>query len=192
MELRIRSPALHLKKPPGTRANRVEWWHGVSPVEVSMECGGQLHTVSWADGQLHAVDHDRDDEDGESALVALGAPRRRCTEVIDAWYGLDDSSAARLAVASIEKLMPPVWTAHIRRDRAAPSVALSTASPPSTASLATALRLRNLEDLGADLLMRRAMQGLAQLMASSPTHLRRDGAKAQLDAIRQRMNLGPL
>ncbi len=180
------------RKLPRNATKRAEWWQGVPTVQVDVECGGHLHTLTWAEGGLHAVDHDADDEEAESVLVALGADRRRCIEVVDAWYGLDDTSAARLAVASIEKLMPPVWTARIRRDSAMPSVSLSSAPPPSIALWDTASRLRKLENLGEDLLIRRAMQGLAQLMVSSPTRSRRDDAKARLNALRQRMNLAPL
>lgn len=190
MPVRVWSPRSRPRRRRGP-PEPVGWWQGVLAVEVSVDCGAQQHILRWADGTLQAVDHQDDDEEGESALVALGAPRRRCVDLMQAWHALDDTSAAQLARASTDKLAPPAWTAHVRtQPHASPTVALSSTAAGEVSGMA--LQLHKLDDLGEHLLMRRAMQGLAALAVSSPAPQRREAAKAQLNAIRQQMNLAPL
>ena len=55
----------------------------VAPVEARLQCGGDSHRLRWADGVLHALDHP--DAAGEDLLVALGADRPECLEVLAAW-----------------------------------------------------------------------------------------------------------
>jgi hypothetical protein len=64
------------------------WWNWLLPVEVPLECGGELHHLRWEDGSLVALDHP--DPDGERALGALGADRTACIEVLDAWARYSD------------------------------------------------------------------------------------------------------
>lgn len=59
------------------------WWSWLLPVEVPLECGGELHHLRWEDGSLAALDHE--DPEGERALGALGAERPACIEILDAW-----------------------------------------------------------------------------------------------------------
>jgi hypothetical protein len=60
-----------------------EWWDGLLPVEVRLECSGGTHAVRWHDGALNALDHE--DPAAERALAALGGERTRCIELLDAW-----------------------------------------------------------------------------------------------------------
>ena len=60
-----------------------EWWDGLLPVEVRLDCSGGTHTVRWEDGVVNAVDHE--DPVGERALAALGGERSTCIELLDSW-----------------------------------------------------------------------------------------------------------
>jgi hypothetical protein len=60
-----------------------EWWRGLPPVEIPVDCGDEQHRLRWEAGELRALDHD--DADGERALAALGGERNACIEVLDAW-----------------------------------------------------------------------------------------------------------
>ena len=60
-----------------------QWWDGLLPVEVRLDCSGGTHAVRWEDGVLNAVDHE--DPAAERALAALGGERSRCVELLDTW-----------------------------------------------------------------------------------------------------------
>ncbi len=60
-----------------------EWWDGLLPVEVRLDCSGGTHAVRWEDGVLTASDHE--DPTAERALAALGGERTRCIELLDTW-----------------------------------------------------------------------------------------------------------
>lgn len=47
-------------------------------------CGNETHELVWSRGEITTLDHA--DPDGERALVALGGPRSRCVDVLDAWH----------------------------------------------------------------------------------------------------------
>ena len=60
-----------------------EWWTGLPDAETQVGCGGEMHTLRWHAGDLHAVDHE--DVEGERALAALGGERCTCVDVLVAW-----------------------------------------------------------------------------------------------------------
>jgi hypothetical protein len=60
------------------------WWTGLAPAQATLECGGATHRLRWADGELHALDHD--DIEGERALAALGDERCACVDALDGWH----------------------------------------------------------------------------------------------------------
>jgi hypothetical protein len=61
-----------------------DWWLGLAPAEVVVECGGARHRVRWEAGSIAALDHA--DLEGERALSALGGEPCICADVIDAWH----------------------------------------------------------------------------------------------------------
>ena len=59
------------------------WWTGLAPALATLECGGATHRLRWAEGELHALDHD--DIEGERTLAALGHERCACVDALDGW-----------------------------------------------------------------------------------------------------------
>jgi len=62
------------------------WHHGLPPVTVSLPCGPATHRLTWRRGRL--VLHDHPGLAAERALLALGADRPTCLDVVDAWASL--------------------------------------------------------------------------------------------------------
>jgi hypothetical protein len=60
-----------------------EWWTGIAPAELTLDCGGGRHRIRWADGRLLALDHG--DLDDERALASLGGASIDCVELARAW-----------------------------------------------------------------------------------------------------------
>jgi hypothetical protein len=58
------------------------WW--VAAAQATLECTGATHRLRWAEGELHALDHD--DIEGERALAALGHERCACVDALDGWH----------------------------------------------------------------------------------------------------------
>jgi hypothetical protein len=58
------------------------WQMGVSPAAALVQCGGETHRVRWGRGKLVLEDHDLS---AERALVALGAERCPCLELLGSW-----------------------------------------------------------------------------------------------------------
>ncbi len=48
-----------------------------------IRCGNESHQLVWSRGAITTLDHA--DPDGERTLAALGGPRSRCIDVLDAW-----------------------------------------------------------------------------------------------------------
>jgi len=68
------------------------WYRGVPPADVDLEVGEAVtHRIAWRRGRLVLVDHP--DPAGELALVALGAERCPCFEVLEAWRSEADAAA---------------------------------------------------------------------------------------------------
>jgi hypothetical protein len=64
------------------------WWAALGPVQATVTCGADQHTVRWSDGALTAADHP--DADGELVFGALGGDLPRCLELVRAWGEHDD------------------------------------------------------------------------------------------------------
>ena len=62
---------------------RPPWWAALLPAEARIRCGPGEHVLRWADGRLHATDHD--DIEGELVLAALGGDRTECVAMLEAW-----------------------------------------------------------------------------------------------------------
>ena len=90
------------------------WWDGLTPAQLSLECGGTKHRLRWADGQLIAADHP--DADRERALVALGGEHVACLDLFDAWHRhSDDLDLLVLAARGpSDRLSDAEATEHIR------------------------------------------------------------------------------
>ena len=59
------------------------WWDGVPPVRAPVDCDGARHHVAWRGGRIVLEDHGNPTD--ERALVALGARRSACVDVVEAW-----------------------------------------------------------------------------------------------------------
>lgn len=64
------------------------WHEGHDAVTVDIATDGGTHRIAWAGGRLALQDHG--DADAELALVALGAGRCPCLDVLDAWNAQAD------------------------------------------------------------------------------------------------------
>ena len=58
------------------------WHDGLPDVVAELDCGGQVHRVSWRRGSLVLEDHHLL---AERSLMALGSEPPLCVEVLDAW-----------------------------------------------------------------------------------------------------------
>ena len=87
------------------------WWAAFGPVETRVGCGPGQHTVLWADGMLHAVDHP--DAEGELVLAALGGEATPCLDLVSIWNRhSDDLIVLALAPRSADDLLT-ITTAEI-------------------------------------------------------------------------------
>ena len=64
------------------------WWAGIPAVEVTVLCGGDMHTVRWQAGELIAVDHG--DPEGEVTLAARAGESVPCLELLRTWSRRSD------------------------------------------------------------------------------------------------------
>lgn len=69
-------------------SGRPPWWAGITSSAMALDCGGLIHRLEWAEGQLSAPDHAQADR--ERALVALGGDRVACLDLLDAWNAHTD------------------------------------------------------------------------------------------------------
>jgi hypothetical protein len=60
-----------------------DWWAGLPAAEVTVLCGGDIHTVRWEAGELIAVDHG--DPERELTLSALADEAVPCFELLRTW-----------------------------------------------------------------------------------------------------------
>lgn len=67
----------------GFRPGTTPWWRGLPPTEIEVSCLGSRHRIQWRDGGLVPLEHD--DPEGESLLIALGAPAHGCHELLAGW-----------------------------------------------------------------------------------------------------------
>jgi hypothetical protein len=80
------------------------WWAAFEPVETRVGCGPGQHTVLWADGTLHAVEHP--DAEGELVLAALGGEATPCLDLVRTWKRhSDDLVVLALAPRSADDLI---------------------------------------------------------------------------------------
>jgi hypothetical protein len=87
------------------------WWAAFGPVEAQVACGPGQHTVLWADGTLHAVEHP--DAEGELVLAALGGEATPCLDLVRTWERhTDDLVVLALAPRSADDLIT-ITTAEI-------------------------------------------------------------------------------
>jgi hypothetical protein len=63
---------------------RPPWWAGLPAAEARLDCGGRVHRLRWAAGQLTTPDHTGDLE-GEQILSALGGQGFPCLDVLESW-----------------------------------------------------------------------------------------------------------
>jgi hypothetical protein len=56
------------------------WWASIPPAEVTVPCGGDIHTVRWEAGELITVDHS--DPEGDVTLAGESVP---CLELLRTW-----------------------------------------------------------------------------------------------------------
>jgi hypothetical protein len=87
------------------------WWAALGPVDVRLSCGSGEHSVRWADGTLHALDHP--DPEGELVLAALGGDATPCLDLVRTWERhCDDLVVLALAPRSADDLLT-ITTAEI-------------------------------------------------------------------------------
>jgi hypothetical protein len=55
----------------------------LAPASTVIACGPERHRLTWAAGELTALDHP--DPEGDRTLAALGGDRYPCIEMLDAW-----------------------------------------------------------------------------------------------------------
>lgn len=58
-----------------------DWWTGIPAAEIIVRCGGDIHTVRWAAGELIAIDH----ADPRDALSAPADEAIPCLEMLRSW-----------------------------------------------------------------------------------------------------------
>jgi hypothetical protein len=81
-----------------------DWWSGLLPVEVQLDCSNEVHRLRWEAGALVVLDHE--DPDGERTLGALGADRASCIEILDTWTRHSDD--LRVLTVSSRGVADPV------------------------------------------------------------------------------------
>jgi hypothetical protein len=87
------------------------WWATLGPAETQVDCGPGQHTVLWADGTLHAMEHP--DAEGELVLAALGGEATPCLDLVRTWKRhSDDLVVLSLAPRSADDLLT-ITTAEI-------------------------------------------------------------------------------
>jgi hypothetical protein len=59
------------------------WWAALEPAEARISCGAGQHRLRWAEGALHAADHQ--DAEGELVMAALGGGATPCLELVRIW-----------------------------------------------------------------------------------------------------------
>ncbi|MHB1776855.1 MAG: hypothetical protein ACYCU7_12830 [Acidimicrobiales bacterium] len=81
------------------------WWQLLGPVEVPLECDGELHRLRWRAGLLEVADHP--DPEGERTLGALGGTTAPCVDLFDAWHRhADDLRVLALASRGPDDVVP--------------------------------------------------------------------------------------
>ncbi len=87
------------------------WWAAFGPVETQVSCGSGQHSVRWADGTLHPLEHA--DVEGEIVLAALGGDATPCLDLVRTWAGhSDDLVVLALTARSADDLVT-ITTAEI-------------------------------------------------------------------------------
>jgi hypothetical protein len=87
------------------------WWAALGPVDIQVSCGSGEHSVRWADGTLHALEHP--DAEGELVLAALGGDATPCLDLLRTWERhCDDLVVLALAPRSADDLLT-ITTAEI-------------------------------------------------------------------------------
>ncbi len=70
---------------------RPDWFVGVPPETVAIQCEGAEHKLTWVDGRLVPRDHDFEIE---RTLVALGGDPPACWQAVQAWEWLVEAARA--------------------------------------------------------------------------------------------------
>ncbi len=58
------------------------WYHAVEPVDLSVECSGETHSVSWQRGKLVLADHDLE---AERTMLVFGGEPCTCLRLLEMW-----------------------------------------------------------------------------------------------------------
>ena len=87
------------------------WWAAFGPVEAQVSCGSGQHSVRWADGTLHPLEHA--DAEAELVLAALGGDATPCLDLVRTWERhCDDLVVLALAPRSADDVLT-ITTAEI-------------------------------------------------------------------------------
>jgi hypothetical protein len=154
------------------------WYQGLPAVTGEIDCGGERHRITWRRGRLVLEDHDLL---AERSLMALGAERPVCVEVLEAWREMRGKESLYELLLRDGTLSREELAARKASHKAAIEYAQRfTQGVTSAHHPAAAARLRHLERRSANVLERERQAWAMTLIEALPAALRKTLALSEI------------